>query len=166
MHTKAFLIRIEEREHNVGNNSWQIDALKNFKNEVGGVFERYAATYSIDRGPYSEQYLENLRELRELYCREQELHEGDYVEWKPGLKNKKRPAYYQPGIVMEVLPEPVFDKELSSGSAYFREKLDVVIGFIDDDNDFVTYYFDSRRFMPLRVNMQNPCDGGGHVERD
>lgn len=142
-------------------NSWQTDALHDFKCEVGGIFERYAAIYGIENGPYGQQYLDNLKGLRELYFSDGRIKEGDFVEWKPGLKNKKRPSYYQPGIVMEVLAEPVLDKREEASSAYFRERLDVIIGFIDDDGDFITYYFDSSRFMPLRSRIKGDERQGG-----
>ena len=75
---------------------------------------------------------------------------GDFVQWKPGLKNKKRPRYNQPAIIMELLDHPVFDTEKDSGSPYFREPLDMVIGFLDSDNDFMLFHCDSRRFEPVK----------------
>jgi len=36
-----------------------------------------------------------------------------------------------------------------SGSPYFREPLDIVLGFLNGDGDFITYHFDSRRFAPV-----------------
>jgi len=74
---------------------------------------------------------------------------GTLVQWKPGLRNKKKPRYGEPAIVVEVLAQPVFGKTDESGSAYFREPLDLVAGFIDTDGDFVVFHFDSRRFMPV-----------------
>jgi hypothetical protein len=70
------------------------------------------------------------------------------IKWKAGLKNKKKPRYEEPGIVVAVLDKPIYGKTDESGSSYFQEPLDVLVGFIDDDTDFVVFHFDSRRFMP------------------
>ena len=70
---------------------------------------------------------------------------GQIVEWKPKMRHKKTPG---PFVVMEVLDPPVFDPTVSSGTPYFREHLDVALGVVDEDGDFVTYHFDSRRFQP------------------
>eukprot|EP00727_Mastigamoeba_balamuthi_P011384 m51a1_g6869 hypothetical protein (254) ;mRNA; f:164582-165894 len=76
-----------------------------------------------------------------------DLHPGDYVMWKPGLKNKKRPAANQAGVVVGVLPHPIYDQKKSSGSQYFMEPLDIKIGMLDDDGEFIVFHYDSRRFQ-------------------
>jgi hypothetical protein len=77
---------------------------------------------------------------------------GDLVSWKPGLRNRKVPSYSAPAIVVEVLAEPVLDTDDESGSTYYREPHDLVLGVLWDQapnrGDFVTFYFDSRRFQP------------------
>lgn len=74
---------------------------------------------------------------------------GQLVRWKSGLKNKSLPEPEQPAIVVEVLPQPVFGSESGSGSPYFREPLDLILGFIDEDDEFLCYHFDQRRFAPV-----------------
>ena len=71
------------------------------------------------------------------------------MKWKRDLKNRRRPAYDEPVIVIEVLRTPVFDERGESSSPYFREPLDVVLGLVDEDGDFICYHFDSRRFEPF-----------------
>jgi hypothetical protein len=71
---------------------------------------------------------------------------GDIVTWKEGLKNKGRPKYNEPVIVVSILEEHVFDKENQAGSPYFREPLDIILGTYDSDGDFALYHYDSRRF--------------------
>jgi|SRR5215471_19873062 len=71
---------------------------------------------------------------------------GGFVRWKLGLKNKRRPEYGTPVVVMEVLPEAVLDLRAESDSRYFREPLDLVIGMLDTDGEFLVYHVDSRRF--------------------
>ena len=93
--------------------------------------------------------------LRERYHQLKEvihtLHPGMIVTWKPGLKNRRIPAYGKPGIVVSVLNTPVFDEE-ESGSTYFREPLDIVIGvFLDSGEhrgDFLVFHTSSERYQP------------------
>lgn len=77
---------------------------------------------------------------------------GDLIAWKPGLKNRRLPRYGQPAVVVAVLDPPVCDTEQDSGSTYFRDPLDLVLGLIWDRDpgrgDFVAFHFDSRRFQP------------------
>lgn len=77
---------------------------------------------------------------------------GQIVRWKEGLRNKRAPRYGQPAVVVEILTKPERDKTKDSGSAYFNEPLDIVLGFLDEDGDFVTYHFDSRRFEVIESN--------------
>lgn len=72
---------------------------------------------------------------------------GDLVVWKPLLKNRVRPAYDEPAVVIEVLDKPVRNTEADPSSTYFREPLDIVLGLLDDDDEILVYHFDSRRFM-------------------
>jgi hypothetical protein len=92
--------------------------------------------------------------LRALYRRlhdgrERALRPGRLAIWKPGLKNRRFPAYGQPAIVVEVLDPPVLDHEMGSGAPYFREPLDLLLGILHPEGDFLVYHFDSRRFQPL-----------------
>lgn len=93
--------------------------------------------------------LEEMEKLKDAFrrfsCKEQ-FSIGDIVVWKNGLKNRKRPAYGAPAIVVETFSVPYFDEEEATGSPYFREPLDLRLGLIDEAGDFVTYVYDSRRF--------------------
>jgi len=71
------------------------------------------------------------------------LQPGDIVRWKAGLKNKKRPAYDEYVVVLEVLNVPIISK---SEGVYFAEPLDCKLGYVDGDGDLLTFFFDSRRF--------------------
>lgn len=99
--------------------------------------------------------INDLVELRNRYETYHTLKPGMLVRWKAGLKNKKRPEYNEPAIVMEVLLDPLRDNENGAGSAYYREPLDLLLGLIDGDGDFVIFHFDQRRFEPLPI----PADG-------
>jgi len=86
---------------------------------------------------------ERLRSFLAVEC----FQPGDLVQWKPGMKNKRLPAVGQLGVVLEMLPVPITDDEKSASGSYFLEPLDMKVGFIDDDGDFIVFHYDSRRFM-------------------
>ncbi|MEA3641543.1 MAG: hypothetical protein VBE63_16600 [Lamprobacter sp.] len=93
--------------------------------------------------------------LRERYALINQAHAfkpGDLVGWKPGLRNRRLPSYATPAVVLEVLSEPVRDSDPESGSTYFRERLDLVIGLIWDRDpgrgEFLSFHVDSARFQP------------------
>lgn len=77
---------------------------------------------------------------------------GDIVVWKDGLKNKNYPEYGQPAIVLERLDTPIVNSVEDAGSTYFNESLDIVLGLIshDEDDAFLVFYYDSRRFKLLK----------------
>lgn len=86
-----------------------------------------------------------LEERMNAYFKEYSFKIGDCVKWKEGLKNKTIPEYGQPCIVMDIVNPPLFDKESSSGSPYFNEELDIKVGIVDEDDDFMIFYLDSKR---------------------
>ena len=90
--------------------------------------------------------------LRELSDRLDEVHvfdKGQFLKWKPGLKNRKFPDYGEPVIVNAVLPSAIFDpSENQASSPYFQEPLSIVIGTFRDD-DFLEFRVDGRRFEPF-----------------
>ena len=91
--------------------------------------------------------------LRERYALLSQMHPfkpGELVCWKPGLKNRRLPAYGTPAVVLEVIDPPIPDTEQESGSTYFREPLSLVLGLFWDREpgrgDFVAFHVDGRRF--------------------
>lgn len=91
----------------------------------------------------------NLQERMALLQQPEEFKVGDIVTWKPGLRNRKVPAYGEPMIVTELNPGMrAMDKE--SSSIYFQALIDMQCGLIDsDDDDFLQYRFDSTRLMKI-----------------
>ena len=79
---------------------------------------------------------------------EKSLRPGMLAQWKPGMKNRRTPDYGAPMVVVEVLEPPIIDTKFDSGSVYFRERLDLVLGFVDEDDEFYMLHYDSRRFEP------------------
>lgn len=112
-------------------------------------------TKPIDSGRIVSQSVPDVQRLRAIYHLFQDKEEftpGDFVVWKDGLKNRRLPNYGQKGIVIQCLDEPIFDGNKESGSPYYREPLDIVVGFFDEDDDFMIFYYDSRRFTKLDVS--------------
>ena len=92
------------------------------------------------------------RKLKELADRLDQFHaftKGQFIKWKPGLKNRKFPDYGEPIIVTGVLSNPIYDQsENSSASPYFQEPLTIIIGTFADD-DLLEFRVDGRRFEPF-----------------
>jgi hypothetical protein len=90
-----------------------------------------------------------LAELAERLDQYNAFSKGQFVAWKPGLKNRKFPDYGEPAIVTAVLPAPLFDpSETGAASPYFQEPLNLVIGVFCDD-DLLEFRVDGRRFEPI-----------------
>jgi len=96
-----------------------------------------------------------LQERFRLFDQVHRFNPGDLVTWKPGLKNKHIPRYGQPAVVIARLEQPVYDGEKDSGSCYFHEPLDLLLGMVWDRDpgrgDLITFHYDSRRFQPWRT---------------
>lgn len=91
--------------------------------------------------------LQLLKECKELISNKYDFKIGDIAKWKPNLKNRGMPEYDEPMIVLETLEIPILDNEDGPSSTYFNEPLDIVVGFIADEGEFISYYFDSRRLQ-------------------
>lgn len=86
-----------------------------------------------------------LQQLRESYEDKNSFNAGDVVRWKNKLKNRKLPDYNEPGIIIEVLKEPIINSNEPFGSTYFYEKYDIKVGVLREDS-MLTFLFDSSRF--------------------
>ncbi|MCP4113132.1 MAG: hypothetical protein GY749_47650 [Desulfobacteraceae bacterium] len=97
---------------------------------------------------YDENYIKDIKELHKNFLKKGNFKVGQFVKWKKGLKNRRLPLENQPVIVLELLDKPIFDSEARSGSPYFSEPLDILLGILDSDGDFIHFYYDRRRFEP------------------
>lgn len=101
-----------------------------------GVEEQYDSIYS-----------QNLIRVHQKLLEHHEFKVGDLVKWKDGLKNKKRPYSNQPAIVVQLLEKPLINRlGEEAGSPYYREPLDIILGLFDDEDEFLMFYYDKRRF--------------------
>lgn len=85
--------------------------------------------------------------------RERALRPGMLATWKPGLKNRRFPRYGEPVVVVDLLNTPLINPDRESGSPYFREPLDLLLGVMrGDDHEFLVYHVDRRRFQPYELD--------------
>jgi len=59
------------------------------------------------------------------------------------------PDYGEPAIVMEILEEPILGDK-STGSTYFNEPLDIIIGTLAE-GELRTFHYDKRKFQPFNL---------------
>lgn len=93
-----------------------------------------------------EKHISILKDSVRKYNQETIFKIGDIVQWKEGLKNKKRPQYGEPCIVVEILDNPISDNEAPIESPYYSEKLDIKLGLLADNGEFFTFHYDKNRF--------------------
>lgn len=108
---------------------------------------------SLDVTKDDDSAIQELKKSYEAYISIESLSTGDVVSWKPGMRNRTLPNYRQPAIVIEKLQYPIFDESQNAGSQYFHEPLDLRVGFLDDNNQFVIYFYDSCRFEKYRGSL-------------
>lgn len=90
-----------------------------------------------------------LKEQRASFEKRHTFTPGDLVQLKAGMQITRAPNYGEPAIVTEVLNTPLVSEfEKQAGTPYFRQPLDIKIAIIDEDGDFLEYFFDSRRLEP------------------
>ena len=108
---------------------------------------RLADVVNIDSP--TELHRHKLKELSERLDQFHSFTKGQFVKWKPGLKNRVFPDYGEPAIVTALFPSAIFDPgEVTACSPYFQEPLTFVLGIYRDD-DFLEFRLDSRRFEPF-----------------
>ncbi|MEW8438233.1 MAG: hypothetical protein AB2689_08750 [Candidatus Thiodiazotropha taylori] len=97
---------------------------------------------------YTGQHIESLKVAFKKFKTINQFIPGQIVRWKSMLRNRKRPAYDEPIIVVDVLKTPVHDTVNRSGSPYYREPLDLIVGHLDKEEGFLLWHVDSRRMEP------------------
>jgi hypothetical protein len=101
----------------------------------------------VATGDTSEPKLSDLKhKIDNLLQPPPKFQRGDVVTWKKGLKNKKYPKEGQLAVVIEQLDQPVIQGERDSGSPYFHEPLDLILGLLDQGGDLMLFHYDKRRF--------------------
>ncbi len=111
-----------------------------------GDFSDEENEFGLEKESYGEEYTTQLQTAFNNFLKKDAFQVGQLVKWKKNLKNRQLPYISQPAIVVEILNEPVISNEEESGSPYFRENLDIILGILVDDEKFFTFYYDSKRF--------------------
>ncbi|MCL1463096.1 hypothetical protein [Argonema galeatum] len=101
-----------------------------------------------EQNNYGEEYIAQIKSVCKSFLKKESLEVGQIVKWKEHLKNRKFPHKNQPAIVIAILDKPVISTDNESGSPYFLETLDIILGLIVEDGTFFTFYYDSSRFEP------------------
>ena len=83
---------------------------------------------SLNASKDDDSAIQELKKSYEAYISNESLSTGDIVSWKTGMRNRTLPNYRQPAI-------------------------DLRVGFLDDNNQFVIYFYDSRRFEKYRGSL-------------
>ena len=73
------------------------------------------------------------------------IHAGDFVKWKPGLRNHSLPRYDDVCAVFEVLREPVVLSNVSERSSVYNEHCTLLVGLMKNEK-FVRMLVDGKRF--------------------
>lgn len=117
--------------------------------QSGGHFSIIDLATSVQSDTPAASHCNRLGEVSERLNTEHKFSVGQFVRWKPGLKNRTFPDYGEPAIVRSILPSPIFDSsETSACSPYFQEPLSIIIGVIHD-GEFLEFRMDGRRFEPF-----------------
>jgi hypothetical protein len=90
---------------------------------------------------------QKLIQMLTLLNKDHVFQKGQLVRWKKGLKDRRIPREDEPAIVVRVLDEVIFDEQKESGSPYFKDPLDVVLGVIHE-GQFLMYHYNSHKFEP------------------
>lgn len=94
---------------------------------------------------------QNLRACRLALTDVEEFSVGDIVVWKPNMRNLRYPKTNQLAIVVEVLDTPVRDVVEDPRAPYHGRHYDMIIGVLDDDEEFFCWYVCSDRFTKVAV---------------
>lgn len=90
-----------------------------------------------------------LKKCFELVSTHHNFQPGQLVKWKPSLQSRPFPAPGDPAIVFKVLDSPIFDATSDAGFTTFREALDIVVGCLSPQGQFLLFHLPSYRFEPF-----------------
>lgn len=91
----------------------------------------------------SNEYPTLLSEALGLYQDVQEFSAGDFVQWKPMMRNRRFPLESVPAIVVDRIDPPL---TTDADGDRLMEPRDLLIAFLDGDQEFVLAQVAARRF--------------------
>ena len=131
-----------------GDSSQSLDALfSSFAMERSEHEKRYA---DLASSPHYARSLENA--AAEYLADPEEFKPGDLVTWKAQLKNRRFPSYGRPAVVIETVAERKAEVE-ETARLTVHEPIELTLGVIDGDGDFMLYHFDRRRFTLWKKSL-------------
>jgi hypothetical protein len=86
-------------------------------------------------------HIKKLAKRRASLADKRNFEAGNIVIWKEGLKNKRLPNYEQPSIILRSMEPPEVDESDPNS-----EILDIELGFITEDDEFLVFKYDGSRF--------------------
>jgi hypothetical protein len=121
--------------------------LSSFASERTAHDKRYADLAA------STNYSRSLEKAAAEYLADPEdFNPGDLVTWKTQLKNRRFPAYGRPAVVIETVVGRTVKAEETSRIT-IEEPIDLTLGIIDGNGDFMLYHYDRRRFTMWKPSM-------------
>ena len=93
--------------------------------------------------------VELLQAARRDYNVHHKFEPGMIVRQKKGCSIYNHVSSNKIAIVMQVLAVSILDPREETGSPFYRQYVDMVIGERSDDGDLLFYHVDSRRFEPV-----------------
>jgi len=125
-------------------------ASKKLETEIAELLKERFRNRKIEDLP---AHIAKLQTAKKSFDKVYDFKPGNLVVWKKGLKNRAKPALDEPAIVVQVLETPLKDESKNdSGIPYFNEPLDLALGILDEDEDFIIFYYDRRRFQPYQAD--------------
>ena len=93
-----------------------------------------------------ESYKLDLKQRAESFINKPLFKVGDIITWKAGMRNKTIPDIGIPGIVLNIFYPVLIDEDREVTSTYYNDILDIQVGFISKEDEFIVFAQDSRRF--------------------
>ncbi|MHA7291513.1 hypothetical protein ACX80V_17995 [Arthrobacter sp. MDT3-24] len=110
--------------------------------------ERVVEQYELENNDYdlyskSDDYAQRLEALHAAYAAANEFSQGDFVQWKPHMRNRRFPFYGRPAVVVEVLDSPLSQ---TADGELLDEPANIRLGVLHPDEEFTVHLFNSNRF--------------------
>lgn len=88
-------------------------------------------------------YVTDLLTAYETYEQLEQFEAGQFVQWKKLMKNRRFPIYGAPAVVLHKVDEPA---RVDADGDPIPEPEDIVLGFLDGEQAFITFAFPHQRF--------------------
>ncbi|MEV8130723.1 hypothetical protein AB0O54_06240 [Pseudarthrobacter oxydans] len=112
--------------------------------ELARVLEQYEIeNEDYDLYSKSDDYAQRLEAMHAAYAAPNEFNQGDFVQWKPHMRNRRFPFYGRPAIVVEVLDAPLAQ---AADGELLDEPANIRLGVLHPGDEFNVYLFNSNRF--------------------